>query len=156
MKTTTETSTATKTGFNEHAVVCAVQITLRVLLGIVPIVAGLDKFTNLLCDWTKYLNPLVLRIVPMTDHAFMYLVGVIEIIAGVVVFLKPRIGAFIVMAWLIVIALQLIVWWRFLDVAVRDLTIAIGAALTLARLSLFTDDGSRWRGESADRRNPAA
>jgi uncharacterized membrane protein YphA (DoxX/SURF4 family) len=156
MKTTAETATVTTAEFNEHTTVCAVQMTLRVLLGIVPIVAGLDKFTNLLCDWTKYLNPFVLRIVPMTDHAFMHLVGVIEIVAGVVVFLKLRIGAFIVMAWLIAIALQLIVWGRFLDVAVRDLTIAIGAALTLARLSLFADNGSHWRGEGAERRNPVA
>lgn len=157
MKTSSDASVAnTPAGFNEHAVVCSVHATLRVLLGVVPIVAGLDKFTNLLCDWTKYLNPFVLRIIPMTDRSFMHLVGVIEIIAGVVVFLRPRIGAFIVMAWLIAIALQLLVWGRFLDVAVRDLTIAIGAALTLARLSRFVDNEGRWRGEGSAPRNPIA
>jgi uncharacterized membrane protein YphA (DoxX/SURF4 family) len=125
---------------NEHHVVHSIQATLRILFGAVPIVAGLDKFTNLLCDWTTYLNPLVLRIVPVSDHTFMHLVGVVEIVAGVIVFVKPRLGAFIVMAWLIAIALQLLLWGRFLDVAVRDLVIAIGGALSLGRLSLFTGE----------------
>lgn len=69
----------------------------------------------------------------------MRLVGVIEIIAGIIVFLKPRVGGFIVMAWLIAIALQLIDIGQYLDVAVRDLVIAIGGALTLTRLSAFEE-----------------
>jgi len=120
---------------SEHHVVHSIQVTLRVIFGVVPIVAGLDKFTNFLANWTVYLNPLALRIVPMTDIAFMHVVGVIEIIAGALVFTKPRLGAYIVMAWLIAIALQLILWGRFLDVAVRDLVMALGGALTLARLT---------------------
>jgi len=124
----------------EHHVVHSVQLTLRVLFGVVPIVAGLDKFTNFLANWTTYLNPLVLRIVPVSDYTFMHIVGVIEIIAGALTLAKPRIGGFIVMAWLIGIALQLLVWGRFLDIAVRDLVMALGGALTLSRLTQFTSE----------------
>jgi uncharacterized membrane protein YphA (DoxX/SURF4 family) len=124
---------------SEHHVVHSVQVTLRILFGLVPLVAGLDKFTNFLADWTAYLNPIVLRIVPMTATGFMHVVGVIEIVAGVLVLAKPRVGAIIVLAWLIAIALQLIVWGRFLDIAVRDLAMALGGALTLARLTTFAE-----------------
>ena len=124
---------------SEHHVVHTVQATLRIIFGLVPIVAGLDKFTNLLTNWTAYLNPLVLHIVPMTDQAFMRVVGVIEIIAGAIVLAKPRLGAFVVMAWLLAIAAQLILWGRYLDVAVRDIVMALGGALTLARLTPYTD-----------------
>jgi uncharacterized membrane protein YphA (DoxX/SURF4 family) len=123
----------------EHHVVHNIQLTLRILFGVVPIVAGLDKFTDFLANWTAYLNPLVLRIIPMTDVAFMHVVGVIEVIAGALVLAKPRIGGWVVMAWLIAIALQLILWGRFLDIAVRDLVMALGGALTLARLTPFAE-----------------
>src|SRR3954465_4066361 len=106
---------------SEHHVVHSVQVTLRIIFGLVPIVAGLDKFTDFLANWTAYLNPLVLRIIPMTDVSFMHLVGVIEIIAGALVLVKPRLGAWVVMLWLIAIALQLILWGRYLDIAVRDI-----------------------------------
>lgn len=122
---------------SEHEVVHAVQVTLKYLLGLVPIVAGLDKFTNLLAHWEAYLNPMALRLVPVTPHQFMLAVGVIEIVAGVLVFMKPRLGAFVVMAWLLAIAAQLILWGQFLDVAVRDIVIALGGALTLARLTPY-------------------
>lgn len=112
-----------------------IHTTLKVLFGLVPIVAGLDKFTNLLANWAVYLNPIALDIVPLTAHQFMQVVGVIEIVAGILVFAKPRLGGYVVMAWLIAIALQLIFWGQYLDIAVRDLTIAIGGALTLARLT---------------------
>jgi uncharacterized membrane protein YphA (DoxX/SURF4 family) len=124
---------------SEHHVVHTVHATLRILFGVVPIVAGLDKFTNLLTEWTAYLNPLVLRIIPLTDVAFMQVVGVVEIIAGALVLAKPRAGAYVVMAWLIAIALQLVLWNRFLDIAVRDLVMACGGALTLARLTPFAE-----------------
>ena len=125
---------------SEHHVVHSVQLTLRIIFGLVPIVAGLDKFTNLLANWNAYLNPLVLRIVPMSDTGFMHMVGVVEIIAGALVLTKPKIGAYVVMAWLIGIALQLVVWGRYLDIAVRDLVMAIGGALTLARLTPFAEE----------------
>jgi hypothetical protein len=112
---------------------------LKFLFGLVPIVAGLDKFTHFLANWEEYLNPLVLRVVPVSAHAFMLAVGVIEIVAGVIVFLKPRLGAIIVMAWLTAIALQLILWGRYLDIAVRDLVMAFGGALTLARLTPYAE-----------------
>jgi uncharacterized membrane protein YphA (DoxX/SURF4 family) len=124
---------------SEHQVVHSIQTTLRIIFGLLPIVAGLDKFTNLLAPWTAYLNPLVLRIVPMSDIGFMHLVGVIEIVAGALVLTKPRIGGYVVMAWLLAIGAQLLLWGRFLDVAVRDIVMALGGALTLARLTPFTD-----------------
>jgi hypothetical protein len=98
-------------------------------------IAGADKFTNLLTQWEVYLNPLALSIVPVTAATFMHIVGVIEIVAGVLVFVKPRIGGFVVMGWLLAIALQLIIWGRFLDVAVRDIVIALSGPLVLARLT---------------------
>ncbi len=124
---------------SEHHVVHTIQTTLRILFGVVPIVAGLDKFTDFLANWTAYLNPLLLHLVPMTDQAFMHLVGVIEVIAGALVLAKPRLGGFVVMAWLLAIAAQLILWGRFLDIAVRDIVMALGGALTLARLTPYTD-----------------
>src|SRR5512134_656444 len=92
---------------SETHVVSRVHTTLRYLFSIVPIVAGADKFTNFLARWDGYLNPLALQIVPVTASTFMHIVGVIEIVAGVLVFLKPRIGGLVVMAWLLAIAAQL-------------------------------------------------
>lgn len=132
-------STAASTPATERLVVRTTHTTLRYLFAAVPIVAGLDKFTNLLAQWEVYLNPLALTIVPVTTPTFMHIVGVIEIIAGILVFVKPRIGGFVVMGWLLAIALQLIIWGRFLDVAVRDIVIALSGPFILARLSPFVD-----------------
>ena len=107
---------------------------LKFTYGLVPIVAGLDKFTNILTDWEKYLNPTMAQMLPFSPHTFMLIVGVIEIIAGLIVLARPAIGAYIVMAWLICIALQLITGKGYLDVAVRDLVMAIGA-YSLAQLA---------------------
>lgn len=111
-----------------------VQTLLRFTYGLVPIVAGADKFTNLLTNWEQYLNPSLKKILPFDGHVFMIVVGVIEIVAGIIVLLKPQIGAWIVSAWLLLIALTLIASVTFLDVAVRDVVMAIGA-YSLARLS---------------------
>lgn len=111
-----------------------IQTFLKFTYGIVPIVAGADKFTNLLTNWPEYLNPTLTGILPFSDKTFMIIVGIIEIIAGVVVFLKPKVGAYIVCAWLVLIALSLLASGSFLDVAVRDLVMAVGA-FTLAKLS---------------------
>ncbi|MGV3503214.1 MAG: DoxX family membrane protein [Adhaeribacter sp.] len=100
---------------------------LRYTYGLVPIVAGADKFTNLLTDWTQYLAPVVTDIIPLQPAAFMYLVGVIEIIAGILVLVKPRIGSLIVALWLLGIAVNLLLTGKYLDVAVRDIVMAIGA-----------------------------
>ncbi|MBF9252607.1 DoxX family membrane protein [Pontibacter sp. 172403-2] len=131
-----------------------VRTTLRLTYGILPIVAGLDKFTNLLTDWEKYLNPTVAEMLPFSPHTFMLIVGVIEIIAGVLVFVKPRIGAYVVMAWLIGIALNLILsGGLYLDIAVRDLVMAIGA-FTLAKVTEATTETSHFKANIQGR--PAA
>jgi uncharacterized membrane protein YphA (DoxX/SURF4 family) len=113
-----------------------VQNVLRLTFGIVPIVAGLDKFTNLLANWPGYLGANVSGMLPVNVMVFMKIVGVIEIVAGITVLLRPLIGAYIVMVWLICIALQLIIGGHFFDVAVRDLVMAIGA-FTLAKLTMI-------------------
>jgi uncharacterized membrane protein YphA (DoxX/SURF4 family) len=106
---------------------------LRITFIVVPVVAGIDKFLNFLTDWTHYLSPAFARIIPMSPQAFMHVVGVVEIVAGLIVASKlTRVGAYIVMAWLICIAINLLSM-RVLDVAVRDLAMAVGA-FTLARL----------------------
>ena len=107
---------------------------LRVTFGIVPIVAGADKFTNILTHWENYLNPSIAGMLPFAPHSFMMIVGVIEIIAGVIVLVKPAVGGLIVAAWLTLIALTLLVGGNYLDVAVRDLVMAI-SAFSLARIS---------------------
>ena len=111
-----------------------VQQILRYTYGLVPIVAGVDKFTNLLTNWEGYLSPSILKMLPFSPSTFMYIVGIIEIIAGILVLIRPRIGGYVVTAWLIAIALQLIIGQQYYDVAVRDLVMAIGA-FSLAKLS---------------------
>lgn len=107
---------------------------MRYTYGLVPIVAGLDKFTNLLTDWKNYIAPAIRDMLPFSASTFMSIVGVIEIIAGIIVLIRPHIGGYIVMAWLIAIALNLLISGHYYDVAVRDLVMAIGA-YSLARLS---------------------
>ena len=127
----------------ENNVVHQLHTTLRYLFSVVPIVAGADKFTHLLAQWDTYLNPAALSIVPVSAATFMHIVGVIEIVAGILVFLRPRIGGFVVMGWLLAIALQLLAMGRFLDIAVRDVVIALSGPLVLARLSPFAANGIR-------------
>jgi hypothetical protein len=127
---------------SETRVVHQVHTTLKYLLTVVPIVAGVDKFTNFLAQWEVYLNPLALSIVPVSASTFMHIVGVIEIIAGLLVFVRPRLGGFVVMGWLLAIAFQLLIWGRFLDVAVRDIVIALSGPLVLARLTPFATTGA--------------
>lgn len=102
-------------------------IALKLCYGLVPIVAGADKFLNLLTVWEKYLPKLVTDVVPVTPHQFMMVVGIIEIVAGIVVLTKAtRLGATVVAAWLVLVALNAAIA-GFLDVAVRDLVMALGA-----------------------------
>lgn len=107
---------------------------LKYTFVVVPIVAGLDKFSNILTQWDQYLNPTFADILPLSPTAFMKVVGVIEIVAGVIVLKKTELGGYIVAAWLTLIALTLVVGFNYVDVAVRDLVMAI-AAYSLARLS---------------------
>jgi hypothetical protein len=107
---------------------------LRATFGIVPVVAGLDKFTNLLTTWENYLHPGIVKLLPFSPHVFLMIVGVIEIVAGIIVLAKPAIGGYIVAAWLALIALTLLASGNYLDVAVRDLVMSIGA-FSLARMT---------------------
>jgi uncharacterized membrane protein YphA (DoxX/SURF4 family) len=111
---------------------------LRIGFTVAPIVFGLDKFTNVLVDWTQYLAPWINDIIPGSASDAMYLVGVIEIAAGVIVALKPRYGAYIVAAWLAGIIVNLLTYSGYYDVALRDFGLMLGA-LTLARLASIYD-----------------
>ena len=108
--------------------------TLKIVFGLVPIVAGLDKFTNLLVHWDKYLAPAIANVIPMKPSSFMHVVGIIEIVAGIGVLLTPwtRVFAWIVGLWLIGIALDLVLAGYY-DIAVRDVVMAI-SSFCLARL----------------------
>lgn len=102
--------------------------------GLVPFLAGLDKFFNLLADWPGYLSPVFSGLIPLPPQTFMYVVGVIEMAVGVMVLTRwTRLGAWIAAAWLVAIAVNLLTAGMF-DVAVRDLAMAVGA-YTLARLA---------------------
>ena len=115
---------------------------LRVLFGFVPIAAGLDKFFNLLTNWQVYLNPLATRVIPVNPATFMHVVGIVEIIAGVLVFTQfTKIGAYVVTAWLVAIALNLLTMGKFLDIAVRDLGLAV-AAFSLAQLTAVREEST--------------
>ncbi len=108
---------------------------LRLVFGLVPIVAGLDKFTNLLTDWTQYLSPLAVRVLPVSPHAFMGVVGIVEIVVGIGVLSgHARVFGWIAAAWLAAIALNLLTTGKFFDVAARDAALAV-SAFALARLA---------------------
>ncbi|MEQ8552330.1 MAG: hypothetical protein RIC06_13920 [Cyclobacteriaceae bacterium] len=113
-----------------------VQVILKFTYGLVPIVAGLDKFTNLLTNWAAYVPESIAGILPITPSALMMVVGVIEMAAGVIVLRKTALGAYIVAAWLILIALNLLILGSF-DIAVRDIVMAIGA-FSLAKITEAT------------------
>ncbi len=111
-----------------------VKTLLKYTFGLVPIIAGLDKFTNILTDWSHYISDGLANLLPFEPSTFMMVVGVIEIVAGILVLTKTKFGAYLVSAWLTLIALTLIFSWTYVDVAVRDLVMAIGA-FSLAKLS---------------------
>jgi uncharacterized membrane protein YphA (DoxX/SURF4 family) len=108
---------------------------LRLGFGLVPIAAGLDKYFNLLANWPAYLNPLAPRLLHIGAGTFMHVVGVVEIAAGVIVLSRfTRFGAYLVMAWLLCIAANLVSQGAYLDVAVRDISMSLGA-FALAKLT---------------------
>jgi uncharacterized membrane protein YphA (DoxX/SURF4 family) len=107
---------------------------LRVAFTVAPIAFGIDKFFNVLVDWEIYLAPWINDIVPGSASTAMHLVGIVEIVAGVLVALKPRYGAYVVAAWLAGIVLNLLTYSGYYDVALRDFGLML-AALTLARLA---------------------
>jgi uncharacterized membrane protein YphA (DoxX/SURF4 family) len=100
---------------------------LRLCYGLVPIVAGADKFTNLLTDWSQYLPAAAANVLPFDAAVFMMVVGVIEILAGLAVLtMLTRLGGYIVAAWLLLIAIN-VALAGYLDIAVRDIVMALGA-----------------------------
>jgi uncharacterized membrane protein YphA (DoxX/SURF4 family) len=107
---------------------------LRTVFTVAPILFGLDKFANLMTDWPGYLAPWVDKLIPGTAQQFMYVVGVIEILAGVLVALRPRIGALVVALWLAGIITNLLILGEYYDVALRDFGLLVGA-LALNRLA---------------------
>ncbi len=107
---------------------------------LVPLIAGLDKFLELLTEWTQYLWPVVPGILGISGEAFMSAVGGIEIAAAIMVAVKPKIGAYVVCAWLVGIIINLLLLGEYYDIALRDLGLAVGA-FALARLATaFADD----------------
>ncbi len=127
---------------------------LRVAFGVVPIVAGLDKFTNLLTDWSQYLSPVAAHLLPFAPATFMHLVGIVEVIVGLAILLGwARIFGFVASAWLACIALNVILTGHFLDVAARDAVMAVGA-YTLGRLAILVEHPGLGR-EAARRASEA-
>ena len=111
---------------------------LRIAFTVAPIAFGLDKFANVLVDWPIYLAPWINDIAPGSGQDFMYFVGVTEVLAGVIVALKPRYGAYVVAAWLAGIVINLLTASGYYDIALRDFGLML-AALTLARLASVYD-----------------
>ncbi len=118
---------------------------MRIAFTVAPILFGLDKFFNVMVDWEQYLAPWINDIVPGSASTAMHLVGVVEIIAGVFVFVKPRYRAYVVAAWLGGIIVDLLTSSGYYDVALRDFGLLLGA-LTLARLaSVYDPPGAEFR-----------
>jgi len=111
---------------------------LRLAFTVAPIAFGLDKFFNVLVDWPTYLAPWINDIAPGSGQDFMYAVGAVEILAGIIVALKPRYGAYVVAGWLGGIVINLLTYSGFYDIALRDFGLML-AALTLARLASIYD-----------------
>jgi hypothetical protein len=107
---------------------------LRTVFTVAPILFGLDKFANLLTDWTTYLAPVATSVIPVSAQTFMYAVGVIEVLAGILVAVRPRIGSLVVAAWLVGIIVNLLILGNFYDVALRDFGLFVGA-VALNRLA---------------------
>jgi hypothetical protein len=107
---------------------------LRAAFTLAPVVFGLDKFFDVLTDWKHYLAPSLNDLVPGTAHQAMLMVGVVEIAAGLLVALRPRIGGYVVAAWLAGIIVNLLLIPGFYDIALRDFGLFV-AALALARLA---------------------
>ena len=109
-----------------------------------PILAGLDKFFHLLANWEMYLAPRIAAVSPIDGHNLMLLIGVIEVIAGLLVAFRPRYGSYVVAAWLWSIIINLLLVPGFYDVALRDFGLSLGA-LALAQLSLEYDRAKKFQ-----------
>jgi hypothetical protein len=109
-------------------------VILHIGFAVLPMLAGLDKFFHLLVNWDQYLAPLVTQNLPITGHTFMLIVGAIEVSAGLLVAVRPQIGAWIVAAWLWGIIINLLIIPGYYDIALRDFGLSLGA-VALARLA---------------------
>ena len=125
-------------------------ILLRTVFTIAPIAFGLDKFTGLLTDWEQYLAPWINDLVPGSAHQAMLLVGVVEIVAGLLVAVQPRLGGYVVALWLAGIIVNLVTLGDFYDVALRDFGLLVGA-LALARLATPAATGLPSSSSSVER-----
>jgi len=129
--------------------------TLRVGLGAGPFLAGLDKFFNRLTNWDMYLNPVIPQMLHMTPATFMHAVGVVEMAAGILVLTRfTRYAAYVVMAWLLAISANLVSQGLFLDIAVRDVELAL-AAFVLAKLSEIREEAGEAVSSAKRAGNPA-
>jgi uncharacterized membrane protein YphA (DoxX/SURF4 family) len=128
--------------------------TLRVGLGAGPFLAGLDKFFNRLTTWDMYLNPAIPGLLHVSPVTFMHLVGAVEMAAGILVFTRfTRYAAYIVMAWLLGISASLVAQGLFLDIAVRDVELALGA-FVLAKLTEIRAEETEELSSAGRVRNP--
>jgi hypothetical protein len=121
---------------------------LRIAFVVAPILFGIDKFAHVLVNWDRYIAPEIVDLLPGNAHQIMYFVGAIEIVAGLVVAVRPRFGGYLVAAWLGGIIINLLLQANYYDIALRDFGLLL-AALTLARLATAFDGAStRVRGRS--------
>lgn len=118
-------------------------VLLRTVFTVAPILFGLDKFFGVLTDWEQYLAPQIDALIPGTAAQHMINVGVLEILAGVLVAVLPRIGGYVVAAWLAGIIVNLLLLGEFYDVALRDFGLLV-AAVALARLATAFPRTGRW------------
>ncbi len=131
------TAAAVQTRVGSNPTYQAYQI-LHIGFAVLPILAGLDKFLHVLVNWDLYLAPFIAKLSPISGHKLMMIIGVVEIAAGVIVAAKPRLGAYVVAAWLWGIIIDLLLLSGYYDVALRDFGLSLGA-LALARLSIEFD-----------------
>ena len=115
-------------------------LVLRTAFVVAPVLFGLDKFANLMVQWDRYLAPALAGVLPVSAHQAMYVVGVIEVLAGVLVAVHPRLGAAVVAAWLGGIIINLLLIPGYYDVALRDFGLLLGA-VALQRLATRFDPG---------------
>jgi uncharacterized membrane protein len=114
---------------------------LRLAIGLMATLAGLDKFVNLLANWPSYVAPIAANVLPFSAQSFMYIVGVIEFAVGItILFVRPSLGAFVASAWLLLVAANLVLGGHF-DIAVRDVVLAV-ASFALAQLSAVEEAAS--------------
>ncbi len=111
---------------------------MRIAIGLMATLAGIDKFFNILVAWSTYLSPVAAHLLPFSPDLFMRIVGVIELAVGIgILTALPVVGAYVASAWLLLVAIDLTLGGHF-DIAVRDVVLSIGA-FTLARLTEVRD-----------------